>query len=72
MAVMVVFSMVAYWNDWFTALIYMTGEGRAAPCILPDAVKNCTTPFKNFPLDGRGVSCYGRDNIGLDKWWSLS
>ena len=49
MAVMVVFSMVAYWNDWFTALIYMTGEGRAAPCILPDAVKNCTTPFKNFP-----------------------
>ncbi len=22
MAVMVVFSMVAYWNDWFTALIY--------------------------------------------------
>lgn len=31
MAVMVVFSMVAYWNDWFTALIYMTGEGRAPP-----------------------------------------
>ena len=26
MAVMVVFSMVAYWNDWFTALIYLPGE----------------------------------------------
>ena len=25
LAVMVVFSMVAYWNDWFTALIYLGG-----------------------------------------------
>ncbi len=30
MAVMVVFSMVAYWNDWFTALIYLTGSEKAA------------------------------------------
>lgn len=37
MAVMVVFSMVAYWNDWFTALIYMTGEGRAP---LPLVLRN--------------------------------
>lgn len=29
MAVMVVFSMVAYWNDWFTALIYLPGEKNA-------------------------------------------
>lgn len=29
MAVMVVFSMVAYWNDWFTALIYLTGDEKA-------------------------------------------
>jgi len=29
MAVMVVFSMVAYWNDWFTALIYMPGKEKA-------------------------------------------
>lgn len=26
MAVIVVFSMVAYWNDWFTALIYLKDE----------------------------------------------
>ena len=37
MALMVVFSMVAYWNDWFTALIYMTGEGRAP---LPLVLRN--------------------------------
>ena len=37
MAVMLVFSMVAYWNDWFTALIYMTGEGRAP---LPLVLRN--------------------------------
>ena len=35
MAVMVVFSMVAYWNDWFTALIYLTGaETAPLPLVL--------------------------------------
>ncbi len=29
MAVMVVFSMVAYWNDWFTAMIYLPGDEYA-------------------------------------------
>ena len=29
MAVMVVFSMVAYWNDWFTAMIYLPGTQHA-------------------------------------------
>ena len=29
MAVMVVFSMVAYWNDWFTAMIYYPGDTHA-------------------------------------------
>ena len=28
MAVMVIFTMVAYWNDWFTALIYMNDKAR--------------------------------------------
>ena len=28
MAVMVVYAMVAYWNDWFTALIYLTGSAK--------------------------------------------
>lgn len=34
MAVMVVFSMVAYWNDWFTALIYMNGSQAPLPLVL--------------------------------------
>lgn len=29
MAVMVVFSMVAYWNDWFTSMIYLPSPSRA-------------------------------------------
>ncbi|MCI9368920.1 MAG: carbohydrate ABC transporter permease [Lachnospiraceae bacterium] len=37
MAVMVVFSMVAYWNDWFTALIYLPGEENAP---LPLVLRN--------------------------------
>lgn len=35
MAVMVVFSMVAYWNDWFTSLIYLPDPGdHPLPLIL--------------------------------------
>ena len=37
MAVMVVFSMVAYWNDWFTALIYLPGKDNAP---LPLVLRN--------------------------------
>ena len=37
LAVMVVFSMVAYWNDWFTALIYLTGSDKAP---LPLVLRN--------------------------------
>lgn len=37
MAVMVVFSMVAYWNDWFTAMIYLTGPEKAP---LPLVLRN--------------------------------
>ncbi len=34
MAVMVVFSMVAYWNDWFTALIYLQKDQYPFPLVL--------------------------------------
>lgn len=34
MAVMVVFSMVAYWNDWFTAMIYLGQGQEPLPLIL--------------------------------------
>lgn len=37
MAVMVVFSMVAYWNDWFTALIYLPGQDKSP---LPLVLRN--------------------------------
>ena len=34
MAVIVVFSMVAFWNDWFTALIYLNKEMAPFPLVL--------------------------------------
>lgn len=37
MAVMVVFSMVAYWNDWFTSLIYLPDPAKAP---LPLVLRN--------------------------------
>ncbi len=37
MAVMVVFSMVAYWNDWFTSLIYLPETSKAP---LPLVLRN--------------------------------
>ena len=37
MAVMVVFSMVAYWNDWFTAMIYLPDPAKAP---LPLVLRN--------------------------------
>ena len=37
MSVMVVFSMVAYWNDWFTALIYLPNQDMAP---LPLVLRN--------------------------------
>lgn len=37
MAVMVVFSMVAYWNDWFTAMIYLPSPDKSP---LPLVLRN--------------------------------
>lgn len=37
MAVMVVFSMVAYWNDWFTAMIYLPSPSKSP---LPLVLRN--------------------------------
>lgn len=53
MAVMVVFSMVAYWNDWFTALIYMTGEGRAP---LPLVLRNILIASKTSASQASMIS----------------
>ncbi len=40
MAVMVVFSLVAYWNDWFTAMIYLNKAQRPFPLVLRGIVIN--------------------------------
>ena len=34
MAVIVVFSMVAYWNDWFTALVYLNKDHAPFPLVM--------------------------------------
>ena len=34
LAVQAVFAMVAYWNDWFTAMIYLGGKGEPLPLVL--------------------------------------
>ncbi|MCR5153982.1 MAG: carbohydrate ABC transporter permease [Lachnospiraceae bacterium] len=34
LAVMIVFGMVAYWNDWFTALIYLDSDMAPLPLVL--------------------------------------
>ena len=54
MAVMVVFSMVAYWNDWFTALIYLPGEEKAPlPLILRNIlIKSSASASQAITISG--------------------
>ncbi len=54
MAVMVVFSMVAYWNDWFTALIYLTGAEKAPlPLVLRNIlIKSSTSASQASTISG--------------------
>ena len=47
MAVMVVFSMVAYWNDWFTALIYLNDSQAPFPLVLR-GILITTSAMSNF------------------------
>ena len=43
MAVIVVFSMVAYWNDWFTALVYLNGDQAPFPLVMRGIVISTET-----------------------------
>ena len=43
MAVIVVFSMVAYWNDWFTALVYLNDEMAPFPLVMRGIVISTET-----------------------------
>lgn len=53
MAVMVVFSMVAYWNDWFTALIYMSAENAPLPLVLRNIlIKSSTSASQASMISG--------------------
>ncbi len=53
MAVMVVFSMVAYWNDWFTALIYLTPEKAPLPLVLRNIlIKSSTSASQASTISG--------------------
>ena len=53
MAVMVVFSMVAYWNDWFTALIYMSSDQAPLPLVLRNIlIKSSTSASQASMISG--------------------
>ena len=53
MAVMVVFRMVAYWNDWFTALIYMKGSQAPLPLVLRNIlIKSSATATQASMISG--------------------
>lgn len=54
MAVMVVYSMVAYWNDWFTALIYLPGSDKAPlPLVLRNVlIKSSVTAAQASTISG--------------------
>ena len=43
LAVQAVFAMVAYWNDWFTAMIYMGGKGSPLPLVLRGILMKSST-----------------------------
>ncbi|MCD7813812.1 MAG: carbohydrate ABC transporter permease [Lachnospiraceae bacterium] len=53
MAVMVVFSMVAYWNDWFTSLIYLTSEQAPLALVLRSIlIQSSTTAAQASTISG--------------------
>ena len=53
LAVMVVFSMAAYWNDWFTALIYLGGKGSPLPLVMRNIlIKSSATASQASTISG--------------------
>ena len=53
MAVMVVYSMVAYWNDWFTALIYLKADQAPLPLVLRNVlIKSSTSASQASMISG--------------------
>ncbi len=56
MAVMVVFSMVAYWNDWFTALIYLTANQAPLPLVLRNILIKSSISASQSAMVGGGYA----------------
>ena len=56
MAVMVIFSMVAYWNDWFTALIYMRGDQAPLPLVLRNVLIRSSTSASQASMVSGGYA----------------
>lgn len=53
MAVMVVFSMVAFWNDWFTAMIYLGPDQAPLPLVLRSIlIKSSATASQAGTISG--------------------
>ena len=53
LAVMAVFSMVAYWNDWFTAMIYLGGKGSPLPLVMRNIlIKSSATASQAATISG--------------------
>lgn len=55
MAVIVVFSMVAFWNDWFTALIYLQKDQYPFPLVLR-GILITTEAMQNITGGGMGYA----------------
>ena len=53
LSVMVIFSMVAYWNEWFTALIYLRGDQAPLPLVLRNVlIKSSTSAAQASMISG--------------------
>ena len=53
LSVMVIFSMVAYWNEWFTALIYLRGDQAPLPLVLRNVlIKSSTSAAQASMVSG--------------------
>ena len=53
LAVQAVFAMVAYWNDWFTAMIYLGGKGQPLPLVLRGIlIKSAASTEQSGMIDG--------------------
>ena len=56
MAVMVVFSMVSYWNDWFTALIYLKPDKAPLPLVLRNILIKSSASATQAGMISRGYA----------------